>query len=122
MWGSIGGLVGVELSFDSFRKICHLLELKLFSLVLFLIFPCSEGPKYEDYSFTLVPANKSRTNADLGAVAGPHKAQVKFKGNSLVTLELSLGLAGTPVAPKDGVRRVRWRVYLRARGESIRIE
>ena len=45
----------------------------------------------------------SRTNADLGALGGPRKAQAEFKGNSLVTLELSLGLMGIPVAPKVGL-------------------
>ena len=76
VWGSVGGLVGVESLFDSFRKICHLLELKLFSFVLFIFCPFSEGTKYEDYSFTLVPDNVSRTNADLGAfgVLGPSGA------------------------------------------------
>ena len=69
----------------------------LLFILFFLIF--SEGPKNEDYSFTLVPDNVSRTNADLGALGGPRKAQAKFKGNSLVTLELSLGLVGTPLAP-----------------------
>ena len=93
--------VGIELLSDSFHKICRLLDLKFFSLVLFFYF--SEGPKYEDYSFTLVPDNVSRTNADLGALGGPRKAQTEFKGNSLVTLELSLGLAGTPVASEVGL-------------------
>ena len=55
------------------------------SYFIFLIFPFSEGPKYEDYSFTLVPDNVSRTNADLGVLGGPRKAQAEFKGNSLVT-------------------------------------
>ena len=31
--GSIWGLVVIELLFDSFPKMCHLLELKIFSLV-----------------------------------------------------------------------------------------
>ena len=57
----------------------------------------------------MVPDNVSRTNADLGALGGPRKAQAEFKGNSLVTLQRSLGLAGTPVAPKVGVRRGRRR-------------
>ena len=45
----------------------------------------SEGPSYEDYSFTLVPDNQSRTNADLGSLGGKRKARAEFKGNSLVT-------------------------------------
>ena len=61
------------------------MELKLFSFVLFIFCPFSEGTKYEDYSFTLVPDNVSRTNADLRALGEPRKAQAEFKGNSLVT-------------------------------------
>jgi hypothetical protein len=52
------------------------------SIFVFLV---SEGPSYEDYSFTLVPNNLSRTNADLGSLWGPRKARDELKGNSLVT-------------------------------------
>ena len=45
----------------------------------------SEGPSYEDYAFTLIPDNQSRTNADLGSLGGPRKARAEFKGNSLIT-------------------------------------
>ena len=53
-----------------------------------------------------MPDNVSFTDADLGALGGPHKAQAEFKGNSLVTLELSLGLAGTPWPLKLALVRV----------------
>ena len=58
----------------------------------------SEGPSYEDYSFTLVPDNQSRTNADLGTLGGPRTARAEFKGNS--QKNLITRLAAAPLVSK----------------------
>ena len=55
--------------------------LELFEILTFF----SEGPKYEDYQFNLVPDSQTRTDIDLGALGGPRKAVAKFQGNDLVT-------------------------------------
>ncbi len=51
-------------------------------LILIII---SEGPRYEDYQFNLIPDGQSRTDIDLGVLGGPRKATAELKGNSLMT-------------------------------------